>query len=131
SVVDDQVPRCAYTVNEAVMTRNKFVPGVIRDSAASPNYPEQYVPASRIKGSQGVILATEFWAQYQLVVDPSQPNVCKSHRTVSGYVQTLNGGTDLVKDLAGQPPKVTHYRVTTVDNPPALGNASNSLCWVG
>src|SRR5947207_321836 len=131
SVIDDQVPRCAYTVNEAVMTRNKFVPGVIRDSAASINYPEQYVPASRVKRASEVILGTEFWADYRLVSADGNPSICKSHRTVSGYVQLLNGGTDMVKDLAGQPPKITHYRVTTVDNPPVVGNASNSLAWVG
>ena len=77
------------------------------------------------------ILATEFWADYHLVADPSNGNVCKSHRTVSGYVQIINGGTDLVKDLAGQPPKTTHQRVTSLVNPPTIGGALCSLDWVG
>jgi prepilin-type N-terminal cleavage/methylation domain-containing protein/prepilin-type processing-associated H-X9-DG protein len=128
-VVDEQVPRCAYTVNEAVMTRNKFNTS-IRDSGG-PNYPEQYVPASRVRKPAEVILATEFWSDYRVVADPANPNICKSHRTVSGYTQIINGGTDLVKDLSGQAPKTTHARVTSVVYPPAPGTAQSSLDWVG
>lgn len=128
-VVDEQVPRCAYTVNEAVMTRNKFNPN-IRDSASSINNAEQYVPAGRVKRSVEVILATEFWSDYRIISET--PNVCKSHRTVSGYVQAQNPGTDLVAGLAqsnGAQP--THQRVISVDYPPVPGGASNSLGWVG
>jgi prepilin-type processing-associated H-X9-DG protein len=138
---DVQVPRCAYTLNEAVCTRNKFVtfdqPNPIRDSAQSIQYAEQYVRTSRITDSSTTILATEFWGDWHFVVDPNNITVCKSHRTVSGYQQLLNGGTDLVAGLqffsASAP---SHQRVTSVSNPPPAlttpgAPPSNSLGWVG
>jgi len=129
-VVDEQVPRCAYTVNEAVMTRNKFNPQ-IRDSASSANNAEQYVPAARVKKTSEVILATEFWSDYKIISET--PNVCKSHRTVSGYIQEAGGiTTDLVAGLSqNNPNQPTHRRVTSVDYPPVPGNATSSLSWVG
>ena len=86
------------------MTRNKFDPS-IDEAASTINNVEQYVPAGKVKRNSETILATEFWADYHLVCDPQNLNVCKSHRTVSGYVQIINGGPDLTAGLSAQPPQ--------------------------
>jgi prepilin-type N-terminal cleavage/methylation domain-containing protein len=54
-VVDEQAPRMAYTVNEAIMPRNKFKAGF--QGAVRPY---RLVNAGMIRDSSNVILATEF-----------------------------------------------------------------------
>ena len=134
SEADAQVPRCAYTVNEAVLPRNKFDPS-IRGASSSPDMAYRYVKAGMVRSSANVVLATEFWPDWRIVseVGFGDANVVKSHRPVSGYYQLIGQGTDLVKGVVPTGPgRPTHARVTSVTNPvdPNSG-ASNTLGWVG
>ena len=136
SVVDEQAPRCAYTVNEAVMPRNKFNPA-IEGSSSDPRMQYTYVKAGQVKKSSEVVLATEFWPDPRIVSetvsDPGVPTVIKSHRPVSGYSAIVGGsGADLVNGVSiSGPNKPTHQRVTSVPNPVSPGGAPNSLAWIG
>jgi len=85
SIEDRQVARLAFTANDAVMPRNKFV---------SVNRPYRLVRPSDIDGSIGgaskTILATEFLSTFKwdslYSGSGSQPNVIKSHRPVSPII---------------------------------------------
>lgn len=142
---DLQVPRCAYTLNEAVCTRNKFLPGVIRDSANNSWLAENYVKATTVSNTSTVILATEFWGNWHWVDQVNNGLICKSHRTVSGYypgaVGNPNSPTDLVAGVTfPSQAKSFYYRVTAAEmetqNPPPAFATSDappaySLGWVG
>lgn len=136
TAVDEQAPRCAYTVNEAVMPRNKFLPSV-EGASSDPQMQYTYVKAGRVKKASEVILATEFWPDPRIVSetvsDPGVPTVIKSHRPVSGYQSIVgSSGADLVAGVSkGGPNKPTHQRVSVVPNPVTPGGAPNSLAWVG
>jgi prepilin-type N-terminal cleavage/methylation domain-containing protein/prepilin-type processing-associated H-X9-DG protein len=79
---DQQVRRIAYTVNEAIMPRNKFHPSVDRTGPMLLNY----VKASKVRRSSEIILATEFWSDWKIVSQPSGSDVVvKSHRGVHGF----------------------------------------------
>lgn len=129
---DAQVARCAYTVNEAIMPRNKFNPSV-RGASNHPQMQYVYVKASSIKNGSQVILATEFWDNWRIIseVADGEPPVVKSHRPVSGY-QPIVGtkATDLVQGV--NPAAYTHTRVKSVTNPvTTTSGVSNTLGWVG
>jgi prepilin-type N-terminal cleavage/methylation domain-containing protein/prepilin-type processing-associated H-X9-DG protein len=91
-VIDQQAPRIAYTVNEAIMPRNKFTkswPGQTRTY--------QYVRISSIKSPNNVILATEFIDDWHVVTEDTGEGAaaghspaCKSHRPVHGFRGILN-----------------------------------------
>jgi prepilin-type N-terminal cleavage/methylation domain-containing protein/prepilin-type processing-associated H-X9-DG protein len=130
---DAQVPRCAYTVNEAILPRNKFNPG-IRGASASAALQYKYVRTNMIRKPAEVILATEFWPDWRIVSEAGADDapVVKSHRPVSGYQPIIGQGTDLVKGVVAVPGKISHMRATTVTNPVIAANGvSNTLGWVG
>ena len=77
NVIDNQVRRLAYTVNETVCPRNKFTEEVEGHLGGLTN---QYVRASRIKKAAETILGTEFGADWRVVSDGGLDNVVKSHR---------------------------------------------------
>ncbi|MEM6560838.1 MAG: type II secretion system protein [Planctomycetota bacterium] len=135
--VDEQVRRVAYTVNEAIIPRNKFetgVPGLIIDGSAPNGARSQRVNLGRIRDSTNVILATEYIDNPRVVSEATGPGAgggstdfeIKSHRPVSGvndavtndpYDATASG----ILIPAPLPPGV-------INGPsPAL----NSLGWVG
>ena len=95
-VVDGQVRRCAYTVNEAVIPRNKFS-GAVR-GATPGTLLSQRIPITKVGDSANVILATEF-IQNARVVSEADPTAgsftIKSHRPLHGV--TNPGGQDLTK----------------------------------
>jgi prepilin-type processing-associated H-X9-DG protein len=88
---DYQAPRLAYTVNEALCPRNKYVPGF---QGAIRTY--RFVKCTEVKKSSQTILATEwFGGPWQVTAaagdNPASsslppPGVCKSHRPVSAFV---------------------------------------------
>ena len=141
---DFQAPRMAYTANEAIMGRNKYVTGY----QSPPNIRAyQFVRASVIKHSASTILVTEFNADWHIVSDGAEGEpsvtVCKSHRPVNAYETVIGHGSagayklDLVGTLGGR----NLQRVTTNDMTPypsvsspnylGLGNTQTSLDWVG
>lgn len=128
-VVDDQVSRCAYTVNEAIMGRNKF-PGV--EGFITTAY--QYVKASRIKRSSETILATEFTENWRVVSESGLgDNVVKSHRPVHAF-EILGGASPW--DLSGWQPRLVGsntgiVRVSSAPFNPADGTGGTRLGWVG
>ena len=84
-IVDDQAPRMAYTINEGVCPRNKFVVGF-----QGTNVAYQMINAGRVQNASGTIMATEFVNNWDIVSGGSRaggaPIVCKSHRPVHGWV---------------------------------------------
>jgi prepilin-type N-terminal cleavage/methylation domain-containing protein/prepilin-type processing-associated H-X9-DG protein len=131
-VIDDQVRRCAYTVNEAICPRNKFDPS-IDDHGGGAN--AQYVKASRVAKASDIILGTEFWEEWHIVSESGEGDtVVKSHRPVHGF-QVLSGGnpwnlTSITPKLSGgnAAPVV---RVSSVPYPPTSGTSGTRLAWVG
>ncbi len=91
SIVDLQAPRLAYTVNEALCPRSRFVLHFI--SAGKITFsPYHFVHASQVKHSAATILATELWgfqnvAETTSQIDGASP-VSNSRRPVSGYKTT-------------------------------------------
>lgn len=134
NVIDFQAPRCAYTVNEAICPRNKFVKGF---QGASRVY--QYVNAGRIKHPSTTILATEWNRDWRIVADTGRgeggSQVCKSHRPIHGFVG-LGGELDmeqLPSDYTGKG-RAEMRRVTPADlapDPQVGGASSTRLDWVG
>jgi prepilin-type N-terminal cleavage/methylation domain-containing protein/prepilin-type processing-associated H-X9-DG protein len=89
-VPDSQAPRMAYTVNEALLGRNKF-----RLASNKRDY-NTSISAGGIRGSAGVILATEFIDNANLVSSNSNSAtsnlVIKSHRPVGGWRAATGAG---------------------------------------
>jgi len=90
-VTDIQAPRIAYTLNEAICGRNKFVVGF--QGAVRPY---QYVRAGQVRQSGATILATEFIPNWAIVSDAPHNSagaiVCKSHRPVHGFKAVSGSG---------------------------------------
>jgi prepilin-type N-terminal cleavage/methylation domain-containing protein/prepilin-type processing-associated H-X9-DG protein len=124
--IDDQAPHVAYTLNEALSPRNKFVLGF---QGAVRVY--QFVHASSIPNSSGTILATE-WAQTAARFSAgagSSNFYCYSHRPVHGFV-----GLDGTLDMYLLSPSVGYRRVTAADldpDPASATTSSTRLDWVG
>jgi prepilin-type processing-associated H-X9-DG protein/prepilin-type N-terminal cleavage/methylation domain-containing protein len=134
NVIDLQSPRCAYTVNEAIMPRNKFVFGFQGDTVR----PYQFVRASQVRKTAETVLATEWNSDWRIVADSGRGDpgatVCKSHRPIHGFVG-LTGEQNMEKvapDAFGRRP--AYRRVTTSDltGDPQVGQQLNTrLDWVG
>jgi prepilin-type N-terminal cleavage/methylation domain-containing protein/prepilin-type processing-associated H-X9-DG protein len=131
---DLQAPRMAYTVNEAICPRNKFVYNF--DQQGGPGcFLYQFVRASQVRHGASVILATEFWDIPQAVTDSSDPpGVIKSHRPVHGFQG--NGGV-LDMGLAPVPTRglPTLYNCIPSDLSPyppnTTGTSATRLDWIG
>jgi prepilin-type N-terminal cleavage/methylation domain-containing protein/prepilin-type processing-associated H-X9-DG protein len=128
-VIDDQVARCAYTVNEAILGRNKY-PGV--EGFLTTAY--QNVRASKIRKSAETILATEFTENWQIVSESGLgDNVVKSHRPVHAF-EILSGASPW--DLSGWAPRLVGnnsgiVRVSSAPFNAAEGTSGTRLGWVG
>jgi prepilin-type N-terminal cleavage/methylation domain-containing protein/prepilin-type processing-associated H-X9-DG protein len=129
-VIDDQARRCAYTLNEAVCPRNKWVIGF---QGAVRTY--HHVSGGSIKNNSHVILGTEFPALSKLVEDSGEASgspVCKSHRPVHGFAG-LSGGYNMA-EVPSSPGRPGLRRVTINDLSPDPQPPGDSLCrldWVG
>ena len=124
-IQDDQVRRCAYTLNEAICPRNKFgknFQGARRRCT--------WVNGGSIHNSAQTILGTEFPQNSLIVVDTGEVGggpVCKSHRPVHGF-QGL-GGTYSIVDVGPGTPLV---RDTVADlAPDPHPGTPCRLDWVG
>jgi prepilin-type N-terminal cleavage/methylation domain-containing protein/prepilin-type processing-associated H-X9-DG protein len=134
-VVDLQAPRIAYTLNEAVCGRNKFVTGF---QGAVRTY--QFVRAPQVRQGAKTILATEFVNDWRIISDAPRTGggtaVCKSHRPVHGFVATSGAGGAAL-NMEKLPLASTYRRVTYTDltvNTPATYDSSTTksrLDWVG
>ena len=93
NVLDFQAPRLAYTANEAICGRGKFVRGF---QGAQRVY--RFVRASAVRNSANVILATEWNENWRIVSGASRNDgnneIPQSHRPVSGFVG-IGGELDL------------------------------------
>jgi prepilin-type processing-associated H-X9-DG protein/prepilin-type N-terminal cleavage/methylation domain-containing protein len=133
-VYDQQVRRIAYTVNEAILPRNKFNARVER--AGGGGFYSQLVRASNVRGSSNVILATEFTQDWRVVSEPESgdENIIKSHRPIHAFKArnaTSGSGWNLT-DAAPDPLNRgfgDFERVQSVPNP-AIANDTR-LAWVG
>jgi prepilin-type N-terminal cleavage/methylation domain-containing protein/prepilin-type processing-associated H-X9-DG protein len=136
-IVDKQSPRIAYTVNEAICPRNKFVIGFQQSLRTY-----SFVRGGAVRNSAGTILATEVSKDAVVYSDQGEASgqiVCKSHRPVHGFYSPL-GGLDMNKvgvSLGGQ---AALYRVTanllnadpdTQIGPNRPATTQTRLDWVG
>jgi prepilin-type N-terminal cleavage/methylation domain-containing protein/prepilin-type processing-associated H-X9-DG protein len=138
-VVDNQVATLSYTVNEAIIPRNKFAVGIAR--AGTPDtFKSQYTNAGKIKNSSNVILGTEFVSDWRIISeDPTATeNVIKSHRPVHGLEgigQPTINLSDVASDPFGRPvlrAASQTFNIKTAVNPdPAGFPPTNRLVWVG
>jgi prepilin-type N-terminal cleavage/methylation domain-containing protein/prepilin-type processing-associated H-X9-DG protein len=123
-VVDEQAPRIAYTLNEAISPRNKFAIGF---QGAVRAY--QFVNTSSLPNASGTILATE-WAQTGArEMDTDSTFTVASHRPVHAFV-----GLDGTLDMYQLSTSIAYRRVTAADLDPDPASASKSvtdLDWVG
>jgi prepilin-type N-terminal cleavage/methylation domain-containing protein/prepilin-type processing-associated H-X9-DG protein len=125
-VVDDQAPRMAFTLNEAVCPRNKWVmgfQGAIR--------PYRYVRGGMIRDSSHVILGTEFHENPRMAQGAGRQGgiVCKSHRPVHGFAG-LTGGFDLEMTPPGS--RLRKCEVSDLEgDPQPPGDMKCRLNWVG
>ena len=132
SIIDLQAPRCAFTLNEALCPRNKWVLGF---QGAVRVY--QYVNAAQLGDASHIILGTEFPQVAKLVEDVGEVSgalVCKSHRPVHGF-KGLTGGLDMSlvpPDPYGTRPTYTRVSASDLQPDPQPGATSASrLDWVG
>jgi prepilin-type N-terminal cleavage/methylation domain-containing protein/prepilin-type processing-associated H-X9-DG protein len=136
---DYQAPRMAYTANEAIMGKNKFVVGM---QGAVRTY--QFVKASQIAHSAQTIAVTEFNPDWHVVEDVSDADqstlVCKSHRPVNPYVLIGgDGGYDVDQAGSTYNNRLNLRRVHVEDlvaypiaqNMPDPKQHPSSLNWVG
>ena len=87
---DAQAARLAYTLNEALCGRNKYVLGYQGCTRTYRN-----VNLNEVANSAGTILATEFiddWGIVSGVQRTGSPAVCLSHRPVQPFRQDGTGG---------------------------------------
>jgi prepilin-type N-terminal cleavage/methylation domain-containing protein/prepilin-type processing-associated H-X9-DG protein len=128
-IVDNQIRRVAYTVNEAIIPRNKFNP-LVADGPAQGDantYDSQYVNIGRIRNSANVIMATELNQNERVVSeDFTNTGIVKSHRPVHGV-------TSIAGPIMTRVP--TAGAVFTPAAPPAafIENFSNlrPIDWIG
>ncbi len=133
SAIDEQAPRCAYTVNEAICPRNKFVKGF---QGATRIY--HFVKSSQINRPAATILATEWSSNWRLVSDAGREAggaVCKSHRPIHGFVG-LSGELNMEKVTPdGFKGRATYRRIGAGDlagSEPLDPSASQTrLDWIG
>jgi prepilin-type N-terminal cleavage/methylation domain-containing protein/prepilin-type processing-associated H-X9-DG protein len=137
NVVDYQAPRLAYTANEAIMPRNKWVLGF---QGAKRTY--RYVKAGQIKKASETILATEFNVDWRIVSGPPRSGggdlVCKSHRSVHGFVG-LGSTNPNIDQIAPDPfanrPTYQKVKVNQLSGNPVAGSVNEDtnsrLDWVG
>jgi prepilin-type N-terminal cleavage/methylation domain-containing protein/prepilin-type processing-associated H-X9-DG protein len=129
--IDYQAPRLAYTLNEALCPRNKFVMNFQQCVRT-----EHYVSAGRVKDPSETILGTE-WSEFATVVEDngeaSGQTVVKSHRPINGFTGLQNAGGTYV-DLVSIEPSSGIIRVSasmlTRDPEPGFTPA-NRLDWIG
>jgi prepilin-type N-terminal cleavage/methylation domain-containing protein len=139
-VFDNQAPRMAYTVNEAVIPRNKFSAAI--DASGDPFIQaSQYVRASQVSGA--VILATEFIDDWRVVSQsgsgPTTNNVVKSHRTVHAAKPiTASSGGGLTPNswamsgaIGNRVLQVEPNDVSKWSTPEAAVSTQTRLDWVG
>lgn len=132
-VIDQQAPRCAFTVNEAICPRNKFVRGF---QGAKRVY--QFVRAGQVKRNAETILAAEWNPSWRIVADSGRSDpgdtVCKSHRPVHGFAGI--GGDlnmeNLAPDAFGGRPSYRRVKASDLAGDPQPGGASSTrLDWIG
>jgi prepilin-type processing-associated H-X9-DG protein len=76
--VDRQVPRCAYTVNEALCPRNRFTSGFEDAIRLS-----RYVDISEVRNISRTILVAEWTTNWELLAAPGD-GICRSYLPVHG-----------------------------------------------
>ena len=131
-IYDQQVRRLAYTVNEAIMPRNKFNARVARSGAGA--FFNQYVRASQVRQSAATILATEFTQDWRIVSESASgdDNIVKSHRPVHAFRGRNGANIWDLNEATGDPLNrgfPNFDRVTSVPYPPIAGDTR--LAWVG
>jgi prepilin-type N-terminal cleavage/methylation domain-containing protein/prepilin-type processing-associated H-X9-DG protein len=95
SLEDRQAPFMAFTANATIVPRNKFTVPIAQADGGSGDRLNTFVRQSSLKNESGIILMTEFNANWQTItaVDSNGRTVLKTHRPISPYIGA-GGGTD-------------------------------------
>jgi prepilin-type N-terminal cleavage/methylation domain-containing protein/prepilin-type processing-associated H-X9-DG protein len=137
-VRDQQAPRLAYTLNEALCPRGIFVQGF---RGATRTY--QFVRSGSVSNSAETILGTELWGTQQAVQTASlmdgATQVSASRRPVHGFIGNGVAGEDLYKlpkSLNGRSQSLRRATVPEIKgdpsaNPDDLVKTDVLLNWVG
>lgn len=129
SIEDLQAPRMAYTANEALVPRNKWVKGF---QNAKRTY--HFVAPDKVRKSSGTILATEFFNDWRVVSGAArhgggETTVSKSHRPVHAFDGWVT--LDMDQALPNRPiGRITQDRIRK-EPPEPYGDLDNRLEWVG
>lgn len=137
-VRDQQAPRIAYTLNEAICPRGIFVQG-FRDNNKRVY---QFVRAGSVSRSAQTILATEIWGSQNVVQTASLLNdadsVSASRRPVHGFVPNAGSPDKMYAVAVGMPGRNSQpIRRATVNDitPDPTANLDATpeslLSWVG
>ncbi|HYO11001.1 MAG TPA: type II secretion system protein [Tepidisphaeraceae bacterium] len=140
SEFDAQVPRCAYTLNEALCPRNKI--GTNMSPLGANGMLSRFVRAGAVRNGAETILGTEFWGDWRIVsVDSNDPNAAqfvKSHRPVHGFRAVGGGELDMNKVQRsggvgrGGGKSIQNVLPSEVNKNPSVGGARQTrLDWVG
>jgi prepilin-type N-terminal cleavage/methylation domain-containing protein/prepilin-type processing-associated H-X9-DG protein len=130
-VIDLQAPRLAFTVNEALMPRNKFTRNFQGNSLVY-----RLVKAGSVRNSSRTILGTEWSANIDLAIGAghvSGGQVVKSHRPVHGFVRTDGSFTDMAASPSMFSGCVLRATVANnlSDDPQPPGDTLHPLNWIG
>ena len=119
-VVDQQVPRLAYTVNEVLFPRNKFI---AKSFGGSRVY--RFVKSNEVAHSSSTIMATEMVDDAKAIsYDDFDTGWIMSHRPLSGFVG-VNGELDMYLLPIGQ--KFRQATVADLDaDPSSVGTATHT-----
>ena len=133
--VDYQAPRLAYTLNEALCPRNKFV---LNFQACVRT--EHYVQASSVRYSAATILATEWNTNPSVVLGMGESSggiVVKSHRPICAFcsLASLGGAYQELVDVTdtGAPGSIYRPSAGQLCKTPMQGsfNSQTHIDWVG
>jgi prepilin-type N-terminal cleavage/methylation domain-containing protein/prepilin-type processing-associated H-X9-DG protein len=133
SLTDRQAPRMAFTANDSIMPRNKFV----NDGSSLRRY--QQVKPEVIGFPGSTILFTEFSAgrgTWQTLTSNETPGLVKSHRPVTPFLGATRGTDVLNEPLSGgarfqYPEEYQILPVREIPNGAIDGTAQTSLNAVG
>jgi len=102
SLEDLQAPRLAYTVNAAVVPRNKFTPELAQAEYGASSRLNRFVQENWVATPQGTILATEQASNWKLWAKAEGGGfLSKNHRSVHPFVHESYGANEYAWETAG------------------------------
>lgn len=121
---DDQAPRMAYSVNEALFCRPKYSTAVVNLASDNILHATRQVNINEVKNPSGTIMASEYAASWSLISGKGSGatgQVVKSHRPLTPFrvnssaVGDVDKAPAAVADLTSYGTKDTPYEIRRVN----------------